>query len=244
MSNAVSQQISLFRSQIQNRRFGDETVAILESLLAHKDVKSSVENRSALKEFMKHESLSVIREIAQKPVDHKLVIADFLVRAFALIGDVESCLALRYEAFLMRDEKASSDARLEVSHREWFVFAEQSFDNGFYSIAGKACERALLCIQMNHMVDPENDDSLHCEHAVDKIKRLKDAAMMLASSQSGSGRVQVQASEYMKKKIKEQQLKQQDSFCIETHSSGSTMFRNGIKRRNLRKLQECQCLHQ
>ncbi|CDP09241.1 unnamed protein product [Coffea canephora] len=237
MSNEVSRQISLFSTQMQNRIFGDGTIAILESLLASKDVKSSLEIRSALKEFMRHESLSIIREITEKSVENKLLIADFLIRAFALIGDVESCLALRYEALLLRDEKACSDTRLEVSYHEWLTLAEQLFDNGFYSAATKTCERALLCIQMDNGICTEDDDCFNCEHAFENIKRLKDAAIILAASQT----VQVQASEYMKKKIN-QQLKQQESICTETYSSGSTLFRNGIKRRNLRKLQEHQCL--
>ncbi|XP_071935934.1 protein DOUBLE-STRAND BREAK FORMATION-like [Coffea arabica] len=241
MSNEVSRQISLFSTQMQNRIFGDGTIAILESLLASKDVKSSLEIRSALKEFMRHESLSIIREITEKSVENKLLIADFLIRAFVLIGDVESCLALRYEALLLRDEKASSDTRLEVSYHEWLTLAEQLFDNGFYSAATKTCERALLCIQMDNGICTEDDDCFNCEHAFENIKRLKDAAIILAASQTGTNRVQVQASEYMKKKIN-QQLKQQESICTETYSSGSTLFRNGIKRRNLRKLQEHQCL--
>nr|XP_027063395.1 uncharacterized protein LOC113689805 [Coffea arabica]XP_027063402.1 uncharacterized protein LOC113689805 [Coffea arabica] len=241
MSNEVSRQISLFSTQMQNRIFGDGTIAILESLLASKDIKSSLEIRSALKEFMRHESLSIIREITEKSVDNKLLIADFLIRAFALIGDVESCLALRYEALLLRDEKASSDTRLEVSYHEWLTLAEQLFDNGFYSAATKTCERALLCIQMDNGICTEDDDCFNCEHASENIKRLKDAAIILAASQTGTNRVQVQATEYMKKKIN-QQLKQQESICTETYSSGSTLFRNGIKRRNLRKLQEHQCL--
>lgn len=52
-------------------------------------MKSTLEFGNVLKEFMGRESLCVIREIAGKSIDHKLVIADFFVRAFALIGDIE-----------------------------------------------------------------------------------------------------------------------------------------------------------
>lgn len=74
-----------------------------------------------------------------------------------------------------------------IQSLEWFLFAEQSLDNGFYSIAKKACKRALKSIQMNSMVDPENDDCFSFEHAIEKVKRLKGAAMILASSRSDSG---------------------------------------------------------
>lgn len=55
-----------------------------------KDVKSLLEVRSKLIEFMRHEFLSVIHEIAEKSVEQKLSVIEFLVRAFALAGDVEA----------------------------------------------------------------------------------------------------------------------------------------------------------
>ncbi|CAI9107054.1 OLC1v1006329C2 [Oldenlandia corymbosa var. corymbosa] len=212
------------------------TFSILEAALASKDVKSAAEIRSALKEFLRRETLAIIRETSEKSFDHKLLIFDFFVRAFALIGDVENWLALRYEAFLMRDENASYDVSLGVSVDEWLAFAEQSLDNGFYSVATKACDKALLCIHGNNLVDSEYED-FHHESTIEKIKRMKDYSMILASSKS----VQVQASNYLKKKNVEQP-KEQNSVKSQTRTSGSTLFRNGIKARNLRKLQELQCL--
>lgn len=38
---------------------------------------------------MRSESLIIIHEIAEKPVDYKLSALDFLVRCFAMTGDVE-----------------------------------------------------------------------------------------------------------------------------------------------------------
>lgn len=119
MSDGVAQQISLFRSQIENRRwwffsplncfrfhsslsikqsklswflcrFDGGTIRILESVLVTKDVKSLLEVRSKLIEFMRHEFLIVIHEIAEKSVEQKLSVIEFLVRAFALAGDVEA----------------------------------------------------------------------------------------------------------------------------------------------------------
>ena len=111
MSNSVSQHISLFRSYILNRRsasllffllpfvlplkpskfcrLDNETLQILESVSVSKDLNSLMEVRSSLREFTRSESLSIIREIVEKPVDQKLLVLEFLVRAFALIGDVE-----------------------------------------------------------------------------------------------------------------------------------------------------------
>ncbi|KAK9271818.1 hypothetical protein L1049_002183 [Liquidambar formosana] len=48
-----------------------------------------------------------------------------------------SCLALRYEALVLRDLKSATYQWLQVSYREWLTFAEHSLDNGFYSIARK-----------------------------------------------------------------------------------------------------------
>ena len=49
----------------------------------------------------------------------------------------QSCLALRYEALVLRELKATSDKRLQVSYREWLAFAEHLLDNEFYAIARK-----------------------------------------------------------------------------------------------------------
>ncbi|RVW56884.1 hypothetical protein CK203_078495 [Vitis vinifera] len=48
-----------------------------------------------------------------------------------------SCLALRYEALVLRELKSTSYQWLQVSHIEWLTFAEQALDNGFYSVAAK-----------------------------------------------------------------------------------------------------------
>lgn len=69
--------------------FGDGTLQLLESLLVSKDVKSLVEVRSALTEFMRDESLQIFREISEKSVEYKLLCTDFLIRVFGLIGDVQ-----------------------------------------------------------------------------------------------------------------------------------------------------------
>ncbi|XP_017191366.2 protein DOUBLE-STRAND BREAK FORMATION isoform X2 [Malus domestica] len=189
----------IFRSLVLNRRFDDVTLRVLESALVSKDVKSSIEVRSGFRQFMRSESLSVLRETAEKNAEEKLLVLEFLVRAFALVGDVESCLALRYEALLLRDIKSSTNPWLQVSYTEWLNFAHQSRDSGFYSVAGKACEHALDCIkrkstedrktdEVNVMKksteDLKTDEVLESVQAIEKIKRLKDCAMASASSHS------------------------------------------------------------
>ncbi|CAI9770298.1 unnamed protein product [Fraxinus pennsylvanica] len=63
--------------------------SILESVLVSKDVKSLVDLRSALTEFIRDESLQIFQEISGKSVDYKLLCIDFRIRVFALIGDVQ-----------------------------------------------------------------------------------------------------------------------------------------------------------
>ncbi|KAH7542755.1 hypothetical protein FEM48_Zijuj02G0108400 [Ziziphus jujuba var. spinosa] len=237
MSNTVAQQISLFRSYILNRRLDAATLRFLDSILVSKDVKSSIEVRSSLREFMRSESLSVLREIAEKAVDQKLLVVEFLIRAFALIGDVESCLALKYEGLLFRELKSTSYQWLQVSYMEWLNFAEQSLDNGFHSIAGKGCEKALLCLQRNSMADPKTSEFFENLQAIEKIKRLKDCAIKSAASNS----VQAQTTEYLKSK----RMDGKNGPCSVskgTQPIASTLFRNGIKKRNLRKLHEVQSM--
>ncbi|PQQ06567.1 uncharacterized protein Pyn_40444 [Prunus yedoensis var. nudiflora] len=190
----------IFHSLVLNRRFDDATLRVLESALVSKDVKSSIEVRSGLRQFLRSESLSVLREISEKSAREKLLVLEFLVRSFALVGD--SCLALRYEALLLRDLKSATNPWLQVPYTEWLNFAHQSKDSGFYSVAGRACENALVC-----------------------FKR----------------KFQAQTADYLKKRLKEKSM-DCSSVCKDTKSVASTLFRNGIKKRNLRKLNESRSL--
>lgn len=72
-------------------RFDDGTLRVLESVLVTNDLKSLLQLRSSLREFMRNESLRVIHEISDKSAEHKLLILEFFVRAFALADDVEVC---------------------------------------------------------------------------------------------------------------------------------------------------------
>lgn len=87
---------SLYLSQFFHSKFSNffrldgSALRIIETLMVSKDVKSSMEVRSSLQEFIRSESTSIIRENKEKPVQKKLLDLDFLVRAFALLGDVEA----------------------------------------------------------------------------------------------------------------------------------------------------------
>ncbi|KAG6629029.1 protein DOUBLE-STRAND BREAK FORMATION [Carya illinoinensis] len=233
MADALAQQLSLFRSLIETRRFDDMTLRILGSVLVSKSVKSVKEVESSLRVFLRAESVPAIRETVEKSVDQKLLILEFFVHAFALIGDVESCLALRYEALHMRELESASCQWLEVSYLEWLNFAEHSLDHGFCSIAVKACDNALLCLKMNDTANPKTNAVSGNFQALDRIKGLKDFAMTSAASRS----VKAQAAEYLNKKSAEKII-MHPALCEEKRCAASTMFRNGIKERNLRKLQD------
>lgn len=220
----VADRIRLFCSLVERRRFDDGTLQILESALVFKDVKSLLTVQSSLQEFMRHEYLCIILEIADKSIDHKLHVLQFLVCAFALAGDIKSCLALRYEALILRELKSVNKQSLQVSCGEWMSFAEHSFNNGFYSVATKACEKA-----------DSNELLLKSVDIVDKIKRLKDVTAM----SSGPWSVQAQAMEYLQKRKLETSATQPLDYK-EEQSIGSTLFRDGIKKRNIRKLRDHQ----
>ena len=49
---------------------------------------------SSFKEVLRFESLSIIRETSEKTDDQKLLVIEFLVRAFALVGDIEVVIYL------------------------------------------------------------------------------------------------------------------------------------------------------
>ncbi|XP_039687247.1 protein DOUBLE-STRAND BREAK FORMATION isoform X2 [Medicago truncatula] len=240
MSDSVEQQLSLFRYLIQTRSFGDSTLRFLDSLLISKDVKSLVEIRSSLTQLLKSESLSIIHSITAETIHDKLLVLDFFVRAFALVGDLESCLALRYEALVMRELKSATIQLLQVSPLEWLNFVEDAVKNGFHEVSVKACENALRCIGNNNVQKlgrdaiPENLKA----NAISEITRLRNFALTSITSRS----VQVQATEYLDRKTRERQkldLPYKEKRCL-----ASTSFRNGIKRQNMRKLYERQNLLQ
>ncbi|EOY34593.1 Uncharacterized protein TCM_042211 [Theobroma cacao] len=250
----VDQQISLFRSQIENKKFNDDSLRILKSLLVSKDVKSLIQTRSNLIEFIRSESLSVIRQIAAKTVDQQLFVLEFFVRAFAIIGDIESCLALRYEALVLRDHKSEIQKWLQVSHLEWLNFAEQSLENGFHAVAVKACDYALSCLEGNDVAESKTDESLENLQVTEKINKLKNSALTLAASGSGMSHVyflhhttkawgslrlfitvQAQTAEYLRKKTSERS-NPQPPICKKPRFAASVLYRNGIKKHNERKL--------
>ncbi|GAB2235781.1 hypothetical protein Droror1_Dr00026222 [Drosera rotundifolia] len=225
--SGAGNQIGYFCDQIKFRRFDDATLQILHSILLHREVQSLLEIRSNLTEFLRSESLIAIREATAEPLEHKLFLIDFLVRAFAVVNDVESCLALRYEALAMRQSHSVSHQCLRVTHEEWMTFAEHAFSNGFYSISAKAFENALSCLQMNG-ISTRNDliMSTDCVGAAENINKLKDEAIKLSANHP----VQVQTADYLK--CKTVGSLKQTSLCKQGLGYASSSFRNGLKRRN------------
>ncbi|KAE8713463.1 Lateral organ boundaries domain family protein [Hibiscus syriacus] len=229
--SGVAQQIALFRSQINNKIFNDHSLRILESVLASKDVKSLSQLRSTLKQFIRSESLSAIRHIASKSVDQKLSTLEFFVQAFAIIGDIESCLALRYEALVLREHKSQIQQWLQVSPVEWLNFAEQSLDNCFYAISAKACDYALSCLQRNEIAGAKTDELYENLLLTERISKIKNCALTSEASRS----VQAQAAEYLRKRS--EKCKAQPPIRKTAPCAASTLYRKGIKKRNDRKLQ-------
>ncbi|KAE9598644.1 hypothetical protein Lalb_Chr15g0083171 [Lupinus albus] len=150
MLHSAEEHFSHLRSLIHARSFNDTTLGFLESLLVSKDVESATEVRFTLTQFLRSESLSVIRSIAAKTVHQKLLILDFFVRAFALLGDVQSCLALRYEALVLRELKSATASCewLQVSSVEWLNFVVDAVHNGFHSVAEKVSVLCIIYLQL------------------------------------------------------------------------------------------------
>ncbi|MED6125445.1 hypothetical protein PIB30_068662 [Stylosanthes scabra] len=236
MSHTTEHPLSLLRSLIQARSFGDSTLRFLGSLLVSKDVKSLIEVRSCVMKLLRSECISALLSISDKTLREKLIVLEFFVRAFALVGDHESCLALRYEALVMREIKSSNYQWLRVSPLEWLRFVEDALNNGFHSVAEKACENALSYLRNNDVLKPGTDAFTENLNAVSEITRLRNRAMTLVASRS----VQVQAAEYLRRKTTEQKMS--GLSCKEERCLASTAFRNGIKRQNVRRLNQHQSL--
>lgn len=48
---------------------------------------------------------------------------------------IQSCLALKYEALVLREAIHLKDRDLQVSYEEWLTFGRDALNNGFYTIA-------------------------------------------------------------------------------------------------------------
>ncbi|XP_006417849.2 uncharacterized protein LOC18994166 isoform X1 [Eutrema salsugineum] len=228
----IADQTYLFLNRIQERRFDEESLRILELSLVAMNVKSFSEVRSRLADFMRSESAAIFGELTGESIVAKLSVLEFFARAFALIGDIESCLAMRYEALNLRDLKSPSCLWLRVSHSEWTEFAVQSMENGFLSIAGKASENALLSLKRDSLIETKQEEYSTILDAAEKVRRLRDSAALLTSSYS----VQAQGAEYLRSK-ELRVLSRQTRPIKNPDCTGSNLFREGINKRNERMLQ-------
>ncbi|XP_020581864.1 uncharacterized protein LOC110025627 isoform X2 [Phalaenopsis equestris] len=235
MSRAAAEQISLFRSQIEDGSFSDVTLLILESVLVAKNMRALLEIRSSLQKLLRSKAKLVMDRIAAKSADEKLRVAEFFVKAFALVGDVESCLALRYEALVLRETKYYNYNGFRVSYQEWYTFAKDSFYNGYYAIAVKGFDSALSCFQSEWKANENNVDFLLKDNIVDKIRKLRDEASSMISSSS----VQALTSKYLKRKATEDDQRC-TLFSTNSQQAASSMFRLGINKRNAHKLFQSQ----
>nr|ABA91087.1 expressed protein [Oryza sativa Japonica Group] len=98
-----------------------------------------------------------------------------------------SCLAMRYEALLLRQAKYSDDLHLQVSNEEWLTFAKDSLDNGFYTIASKAFANALLHIDPSHPGYLDSTNSILKKDKINDISGLQNLAKSLSARHSEKG---------------------------------------------------------
>ncbi|KAL5974943.1 hypothetical protein ACLOJK_031619 [Asimina triloba] len=206
MAAEISERISLFRSQLKSRRLDYGTLSILESVVASKDVKSLLEVRAVLSDLLRAESVSILREIGARSPGQKLSVVEFLVNAFAIVADIESCLALRYEALLLRE-------------------------------AVYGYEHALGCMQSMSIEDPKPSSFCPLMEEVERIKKQRDKARILVASDS----VQAQTAEYSNRKAHQRNYGFDACASVSSHPA-SSMFRIGIKKRNMQFLHRSRSL--
>ncbi|GJN13990.1 hypothetical protein PR202_gb00758 [Eleusine coracana subsp. coracana] len=249
----VPDALSLFASSLSRHRFGDDDLRLLEAALsAGADVPAMLATRSSARRLLRARAAEAFLQPPGGAEDHGriLSVADFFARAFALVGDVESCLAMRYEALVLRDAKYSNHLQLQVSREEWLTFAKDSLDNGFYAIASKAFANALARGHI-HSSNPGRLDSTNSIKEKDKINDIT-GLQNLSKSLSGQhpehiffkyhskistsvATVDTQAAEYMKRRASGVHAK----YKLQSGKPklpGSSMFMLGIKTRNIKKL--------
>ncbi|XP_042424248.1 protein DOUBLE-STRAND BREAK FORMATION-like isoform X2 [Zingiber officinale] len=237
MSRSISEAVALFRSHLQQRRFDGTTLRILESILVARDVESLLVSRAALRGLLLSEASSVMGGASGMTVEKKLRIVQFFVGAFALIGDGESCLALKYEALILRESNCVKVQGLEVSYDEWLTFAKDSLDNGFYPIA----------IQGNKIEHREDDDPRRDRNHL-RPDRGHDSTANMSDTSPGpqkvvqeilppqSPTIQTQTAKYLKSKGR-QEGQVSSSLSDPKVDIASSTFRCGINKRNLQMLQ-------
>ncbi|KAL0865347.1 hypothetical protein Bca101_044465 [Brassica carinata] len=230
--STIADQSYLFLNRIQDRRFDEESLRILELNLVATSAKLFSDIRSRLRDFMRSESSVIFSELAGESVVAKLSVLEFFARAFALVGDTEICLAMKYEALTLREIKSPSCLWLRVSHSEWINFAVQSMEHGFPCIARKASENALLGLKRDSIIEPTSEEYSETLDAAENVRRLRDSAASLTSSHS----VQAQGAEYLRSK-ELKILSRQTRPIKNLDSTGSNLFREGISKRNKRMLQ-------
>ncbi|KAK9756763.1 hypothetical protein RND81_01G119600 [Saponaria officinalis] len=221
-------QVSLITCRLQQCRYDDSTLRLLQLMISSssssKDVQLSVNLRRNLIHLVTSHSLTALRNAASQPIQLKLLTLDFFLRAFSILHHLQSCLSLRYEALLLRHSSVVAHPELQVSYHEWLAFAQLAFAHAFYSVAVKACDHALLCLNRQGDASRENFSEIT---SVNTIQRLKDAAIILSSNHS----VQAHAAEYSKKK---NLIQKKTSFSTEIECPASISFKNGIKLHNAR----------
>uniref|UniRef100_A0A0E0MBJ2 Uncharacterized protein n=1 Tax=Oryza punctata TaxID=4537 RepID=A0A0E0MBJ2_ORYPU len=219
-SSSTIHQLALHSSRLALRRFGEQELRLLDAALsAGPDVSALLHTRSSARCLLRE---AAAQAFSVPDLGTRLSIADFFARAFALAGDVESCLAMRYEALLLREAKYPDDLHLQVSNEEWLTFAKDCLDNGFYTIASKAFANALVHIDPScpRYLDPTN--SILKKDKINGISGLQNLAKSLSALRS----VQTQSAEYMKRKASEVNDKC-NLHLQKAKLPGSSMFRLG-----------------
>ncbi|KAF8706322.1 hypothetical protein HU200_030582 [Digitaria exilis] len=231
---AVDARLSLFASRLSHHSFGDDDLLLLEAALSTgADVPALLATRSEARRLLQQHAPQAFAAPPPPLPDHharSLATADFFARAFALVGDVQSCLAMRYEALLLRDAKYSGDHHLQVSHEEWLTFAKDSLHNGFYTIASKAFAYAIAHICRSQPGQLDSTNSIEKDRINDII-----GLQNLAKSLSAQHSVQTRSAEYMKRRGSGGH----DKYYLQSGKPklpGSSMFMLGIKTRNMKKL--------
>ncbi|KAG2559585.1 hypothetical protein PVAP13_8KG176750 [Panicum virgatum] len=142
----------------------------------------------------------------------------------------QSCLAMRYEALLLRDAKFSDSHHLKVSREEWLTFAKDALHNGFYTIASKAFAHATAHTHRSHPRQFDSTDSID-KDMINDITGLQTLAESLSAKHSD----QTESAEYMKRR-KSGVHEKYNLQSGKPKLPGTSMYMLGIKTRNIKKL--------
>ncbi|XP_057829773.1 protein DOUBLE-STRAND BREAK FORMATION [Cryptomeria japonica] len=180
----LEEEWSTLVSDIHFKRYGD-ALQKLQTIMFSRDAGSMLTARLRVSELLRKTAFSYLKLMAQKSIQDKLNMLQFLLDAFTCTHDRESQLVVRYEALILREFDVRIGPQLNVYIDEWVCFAEDCLNNGFIPNAIKGFDKALLYLDSLNNANQMAEELCKCREKADAIREIRDLAQNMLSADSG-----------------------------------------------------------